>query len=54
MSSFDKHTWVTGETVTAVLLNRVEDAIDYLYENGQTIADESDCDALFDDFLSEE
>lgn len=51
--SFIKHTWVTGETITATLLNRLEDAIDELSQ-GDSEATSADCDALFDDFLEDE
>lgn len=51
--SFIKHTWVTGETITATLLNRIEDAIDTL-SRGDADATDADCDALFDDFLNDE
>ena len=51
--SFVKHNWVTGETITASLLNRIEDAIDEL-SRGDTDATDSDCDALFDNFLKDE
>ena len=51
--SFIKHTWVTGELVTAVLLNRIEDAIDTLSRSDADATD-ADCDALFDDFLVDE
>ena len=51
--SFIKHVWVTGETITAALLNRIENAIDELSQ-GDTDATSADCDALFDDFLQDE
>lgn len=51
--SFIKHTWVTGETITAVLLNRIEDAIEELSQS-DTDATSADCDALFDGFLEDE
>lgn len=51
--SFIKHTWVTGETITAVLLNRIEDAIEELSQS-DTDATSADCDALFDGFLEGE
>lgn len=48
--NFIKHIWVTGELVTAVLLNRIEDALDELSQ-GDTEATDADCDELFDNFL---
>lgn len=54
--NFNKHTWVTGERVTPALLNRLEDAIEELYDGGggsMDIATDADCDALFDDFLED-
>ncbi len=50
--NFIKHTWATGELVTAVLLNRLEDAIDFLFQ-GDSDATDADCDELFDDFLKD-
>lgn len=52
--SFIKHTWVTGEQVTAALLNRIENAIDELFNSSQTLATDADCDALFDNFLEDD
>ena len=52
--NFIKHRWVTGELVTANLLNRIENAIDYLFKNGQEIATTQDCDSLFTDFLKDD
>lgn len=51
--SFIKHNWVTGETITAVLLNRIENAIEDLSQSDSD-ATSADCDALFDDFLQDE
>lgn len=51
--NFIKHIWVTGEEITAVLLNRIEDAIDILSQNDSD-ATSADCDALFDNFLEDE
>lgn len=51
--SFIRHQWVTGETITAVLLNRIEDAIESL-SRSDSDATSADCDALFDDFLQDE
>lgn len=51
--SFIKHVWTTGELVTAVLLNRIEDAIDELSQ-GDTEATDADCDELFENFLKDE
>jgi len=51
--SFIKHIWTTGELVTAVLLNRIEDAIDELSQ-GDTEATDADCDELFEGFLEDE
>lgn len=48
--SFVKHTWTTGETITAALMNRIENAIEEL-EMGDEDATPEDCDALFDNFL---
>ena len=48
--SFIKHTWVTGELVTAALLNRMEEGIDEISQS-DTDATFAQCDALFDDFL---
>ena len=52
--SFVKHTWVTGERVTAALLNRIEDALHELFNTNQTLATDADCDALFDHFLEDD
>ena len=55
--SFVKHTWVSGERVTPALFNRIEDAIEELYEGGGGSIDyatDADCDALFDGFLEDE
>lgn len=44
--SFVQHTWVTGETVTATLLNRIEQGIaDLEYE----VATDSDIESIFED-----
>ena len=51
--NFIKHNWVTGETITATLLNRIEDAVDYLFKSDYD-ATISDCDALFEGFLEDE
>ena len=51
--NFIKHNWVTGETITAVLLNRIEDAIESLSQSDSD-ATSADCDALFDGFLEDE
>ncbi len=51
--NFVKHIWVTGETITAVLLNRIEDAIDTLSQSDED-ATSADCDALFEGFLEDE
>ena len=51
--NFIKHLWVTGELVTAALLNRIEDAIDELSQ-GDTDATDADCDELFDGFLEDD
>lgn len=54
--SFNKHNWVNGEKVTASLMNRIEDAIEELYDGGggsMDIATDADCDALFDNFLED-
>ena len=54
--SFVKHTWVKGELITPALFNRIEDAIEELYQTGGggDMATDADCDALFDDFLEDE
>ena len=55
--SFIKHTWVTGERITPSLLNRIEDAIEELFDSGGgniDYATDADCDALFDGFLEDE
>ena len=51
--SFIKHHWVNGEKLTAAQLNRIEDAIEELFDNEIDIATEADCDALFEDFLED-
>ena len=54
--SFVKHTWVKGELITPALFNRLEDAIEELYEGGGEgldLATDADCDALFDGFLED-
>lgn len=51
--SYIKHVWVTGETITATLLNHIEDAI-YTLSQSDSDATNADCDALFDDFLVDE
>ena len=48
--SFIKHTWVTGETITASLLNRIETAVDELFQNTVEEATDADCDELIADF----
>lgn len=53
MSSFIKHTWQTGETLTAALMNRIEDAIETLFNNQIDLATDADCDALFEHFLED-
>lgn len=56
--SFVKHTWVKGELVTPALLNRIENAIEELYdgEAGGTVEEATDAeiDALFDNFLEDD
>lgn len=54
MANFIKHTWVTGEQVTASLLNRIENGIAALYESTQEMATDADCDALFENFLKDD
>ena len=54
MSNFNKHTWVTGELVTAALLNRIEDAIDTLFNNSMEYATDADCDELISEFTFED
>ena len=51
--NFIKHNWVTGETITATLLNRIEDAIEDLSQSDSD-ATSADCDALFEGFLEDE
>lgn len=53
MINFIKHVWVTGEVVTAELLNRIEDAI-FELSQGDSDATDTDCDELFDGFLEDE
>jgi hypothetical protein len=52
--SFIKHTWVTGETITATLLNRIENAIKELYDNNMELATDTDCDELISEFNLDE
>ena len=51
--SFNKHLWVNGEKLTAEKMNRIEDAIEELYENEMDIASTADCDSLFVNFLED-
>lgn len=51
--SFNKRTWADGDILDANNMNRIETAIDEL-SRGDTDATDSDCDALFDDFLQDE
>lgn len=51
--SYIKHLWVTGETITATLLNHIEDGI-FALSQSDSDATDADCDALFDDFLVDE
>lgn len=48
--SFIKKTWVNGEVLNAEKMNRLEDAIDELYQDN-SMATDADCDALFVGFL---
>lgn len=51
--SFIKHYWTNGEKMTAAQMNRIEDAIEELFDNEVDIATEADCDELFVNFLEE-
>ena len=51
--SYNKHVWVTGEIVTAILLNRMEEGIEEI-SRAQEEASSTDCDELFVDFLEDE
>lgn len=51
--NYDKHVWVTGEIVTAPLLNRMEEGIEAVSQ-AQEEASSTDCDELFVDFLEDE
>ena len=48
--AFIKHNWVTGELVTAALLNRMEEGISEISQ-GDIDATQAECDALFENFL---
>lgn len=50
---YNKHVWVTGEIVTAPLLNRMEEGIEAVSQ-AQEEASSTDCDELFVDFLEDE
>jgi hypothetical protein len=56
--NFNKHEWITGQTITAQLLNRLENAIYELCQQDMTEATEAQadalCDSLFEDFLDDE
>lgn len=49
--NYTKHTWVTGEKITAPLLNRIEEGIKEMADTAFTEATDAECDALFIDFL---
>lgn len=51
--SYNKHNWVTGETITAQKLNHIEDELELLSQSDSDATD-ADCDALFDGFLEVE
>lgn len=51
--AYVKHTWKTGEVLTASLMNHIEDELEELDENSMEMATDADCDALFDDFLED-
>ena len=55
--NFTKHTWTTGETVTAALLNRIENAVYELSQVDNTEATSQQainlCDSLFEHFLED-
>lgn len=51
--NFVKHNWVNGEFLNAILMNRIEDELEFLHDNANEMATDADCDALFDDFLED-